>query len=89
MTMNALLHLPAENATLLTDAELADITGANSKALQIEWLNRNEWHYTTNRHGVPRVGRVYANLKLCGIEPSAMITGEADEWQPNRGAIQQ
>lgn len=87
--MNALLHLPRENDTLLTTAELADITGASTKALQIEWLTQNGWRYTTTRHGEPRVGRMYANLKLCGVDMNAIITGDADEWQPNRGAIQQ
>lgn len=85
MAMEALLHLP--EATLLTPGELADITGAATKALQLQWLTDNGWKFSTTRHGEPRVGRLYANLKLGGLELASVITSHEVEWQPNRRAI--
>lgn len=84
---DALLHLPAENTTLLTDQELSQITGANTRLLQVQWLRDNGWKFTTTRHGEPRVGRLYANLKLGGLELSSVLKNEEEEWQPNMAAI--
>lgn len=88
--MEALLHLPEQNATLLTAEELAEITGAKATALQVKWLRENGWKFTTTRHDEPRVGRLYANLKLAGLEMSDIINNNnaaKDEWTPNGAAI--
>lgn len=86
--MEALLHLPAQNATLLTAEELAEITGAKTSALQVQWLGQNGWQFSTTRHGEPRVGRLYANLKLAGLEMSDIINNTTvKEWEPNGSAI--
>lgn len=41
----------------------------------------HNWHYYRNRAGEPIVGRMYARLKLAGINPQAMATGQA--WEPD------
>jgi hypothetical protein len=71
------LHLPSET---LASEELAEITGARINSGQIEWLTASGWRYHTNRAGRPIVGRLYARLKLAGIEASALTT---QTWQPD------
>lgn len=85
--MDALFHLPAVNETLLSDKELAQISGAGTKALQVQWLRENGWKFSTTRHGEPRVGRLYANLKLGGLELANVLTYQDETWQPNKAAI--
>ena len=75
------LHLPSE--TLAAD-ELADITGSWTNDGQRSWLDTNRWKYHTNRAGRPIVGRMYARLKLSGIEASA-LTPQA--WAPDFSGI--
>lgn len=54
----------------LTDAELADLTGARRKSLQIEWLRANRWKYRVSREGFPRVAREHWRSQMVGdVEP--------------------
>lgn len=80
----ALLPLPPRDDLQLSDAELVGITGTNQARLQIEWLKANGWAHATTRAGRPVVGRLYANLKLSGVEVATMITPQ--EWTPDTGA---
>ncbi|HEY9012048.1 MAG TPA: DUF4224 domain-containing protein [Devosia sp.] len=84
MTIN--LPLPADGSLTLTAEEMADLTGAARRDLQLEWLRSNDWHFVTTRAGDPRVGRLYANLKLAGQELSTATVGAAP-WEPNYAAI--
>lgn len=59
----------------LSAAELADLTDARVRALQMEWLDRNRWIYTTSRMGNPKVLRAYAEQRL-GMQ--AAHQGEAE-----------
>jgi hypothetical protein len=79
--MTTLFNLPETGDETLTADALAKITGAARRDLQIEWLKKNRWHFTTNRSGDPIVGRLYANLKLSGIEAKTMLREEA--WEPS------
>lgn len=83
--MNSLLPLPAENETTLTVQEIKCITGASDKRLQIAWLVKNGWRHSTDRHGVPVIGRLYANLKLGGLDMATVVA--SSEWEPNHAAI--
>ena len=56
--------------TLAAD-ELSEITGAKTHDGQRTWLDANRWKYHTNRAGRPIVGRMYARLKMAGIEAAA------------------
>lgn len=48
----------------LQPAELADLTDTRVRALQMQWLDRNRWVYTTSRMGNPKVLRAYAEQRL-------------------------
>ena len=81
--MTAIFELPIPSETLAAD-ELADVTGARTGDGQRSWLDANLWKYHTNREGRPIVGRMYARLKLAGIDASA-LTPQA--WAPDFSGI--
>lgn len=83
--MSAIFSLPDVDQLQLTEAELAGITGTPQHKLQIDWLSANAWSFALTRAGRPVVGRLYANLKLSGIEVSSMTT--AQEWAPDMAAL--
>ena len=83
--MTTLFDLQAADLTLSRD-EVATITGHARSQGQIDWLKSYKWHHHVNRGGDPVVGRLYATLKLSGIEAKSMILPEAQ--QPNFAAIQ-
>ncbi|AZD86587.1 DUF4224 domain-containing protein [Pseudomonas chlororaphis] len=56
---------------MLTQEELAVITGYQIPSRQIQWLTNNGWEYVLTGARRPIVGRVYARLKLAGVKPSA------------------
>lgn len=84
--MPTLLALPATGELQLCDAELESLTGATQARLQIDWLRGNGWAYTLTRNGKPVVGRLYANLKLSGVEVATIV--RPDHFEPNFAAIQ-
>ena len=81
--MTAIFELPLPSETLAAD-ELSEITGSKTHDGQRTWLDANRWKYHTNRAGRPIVGRMYARLKLAGIEASA-LTPQA--WAPDFSGI--
>jgi hypothetical protein len=66
---------------LLTEDELAELTGRKTNAHQREWLDRSGWSYVVNACGRPIVGRWYARMMLAGIRPTS--TGVQASWQPD------
>jgi hypothetical protein len=82
--MTAIFELPLLSETLKPD-EVAEITGAKSCDGQRSWLDINRWKYHTNRAGRPIVGRLYARLKLAGIDASALAPQAA--WSPDFSAL--
>jgi hypothetical protein len=86
--MMNLIPLPSEGELTLTRAELASVTGTPQPRLQIEWLKAHGWKFTLTRGHEPIVGRLYANLKLGGVELAAVTIGSTEEeWTPNAAAI--
>ncbi len=63
----------------LADEELAVITGYRVPSRQIGWLDHNGWRYVLTGARRPIVGRVYARLKLAGVNPSA-TNAVAETW---------
>jgi hypothetical protein len=63
----AQISFPGE---LLTDDEVASITGYLTPSKQIQWLASNGWQHVLNGARRPVVGRLYARLKLAGLKPS-------------------
>lgn len=49
---------------ILSDEELADLTGYKARGWQRRWLNDRGWHFVESRGGRPLVGRQYARMKL-------------------------
>jgi len=49
---------------ILSDEELADLTGYKARGWQRRWLNERGWHFVESRGGRPLVGRQYAHIKL-------------------------
>ena len=77
--MTAMFELPLHSETLTAD-EVIDISGSSRKNDQIEWLKRNGWIFHQNRAGMPVIGRLYARMKLAGINPAAMAMSDRG-WQ--------
>lgn len=63
----SLVSFPGE---LLTDDEVASITGYLIPSKQIQWLDSNGWQHVLSGSRRPIVGRLYARLKLAGLKPS-------------------
>ncbi len=57
---------------ILLPEELAGITGAHRKGDQIEWFASNGWVFHRNKAGEPIVGRMYARLRMAGVNPTMM-----------------
>lgn len=55
---------------LLTEEEIAIITGYLSPTRQIQWLTANGWKHVLSGARRPVVGRLYARLKLAGLNAS-------------------
>jgi hypothetical protein len=78
--MSAMFELPLPSETLSAD-EVSEISGCSRKSDQIDWLSQNGWVFIRNRAGAPIIGRLYARLKLAGINPAALAAPEASGWQ--------
>lgn len=84
--MTSMFPMPSLDELQLTAEELARLTGSPRQALQVEWLKINGWCHSLTRGGDPVVGRLYANLKLSGVDVATMVSPSA--WQPDMSAIQ-
>lgn len=69
--MSAVFEIPIESETLTHD-ELVPITGCKLKSDQVKWLQANGWIFHPNKAGEPIVGRLYARLKMAGINVASM-----------------
>lgn len=78
--MTAIFELQLQSETL-TDDEISDISGCIRRSDQISWLKSNGWLFILNRAGAPKIGRLYARLKLSGINPAALVAPEATGWK--------
>ncbi|MBO3274174.1 DUF4224 domain-containing protein [Pseudomonas schmalbachii] len=57
---------------ILSDEELAEITGYTARAWQRRWLDSHHWYYVESRGKRPLVGRLYARMKL-GLQPDITV----------------
>lgn len=78
--MPAIFEFPMQSETLEPE-EISEITGCSRRAEQVEWLSRNHWTFHKTRAGAPVVGRMYARLRMSGINPSVMAT--TGGWTPD------
>jgi hypothetical protein len=75
----------ALSSEILTPDEIAEITGCGRRSDQIQWLTDNAWTFHKTKAGNPIVGRLYARLKLTGINPATMAT--MGKWVPDFSSI--
>lgn len=78
--MNSIFETVLQSETLSPD-ELQDISGCGRKGDQIKWLNSNGWTFIKNRAGEPIIGRLYARLRLTGINPATLSAPTS--WVPD------
>jgi hypothetical protein len=66
----------------LTSEEIAEITDARTRALQIAWFDSHGWTYELSRLGNPKVARSYAEQKM-GVGRGATAAAEPDfsHWE--------
>lgn len=85
--INALCGLEAPmEAEILTDEELAEMTGYKARKWQRRWLEERHWHYVVSRGGRPLVGRAYMRVKLGLGQPPGYATPPplpAPTWTPD------
>ena len=55
---------------ILSDEELAELTGYKARAYQRRWLIDRQWVFVESRGKRPLVGRMYARMKLGMISPT-------------------
>lgn len=53
---------------ILSEEELQEITGRARHHDQIAWLDENRWRYVVSKRERPIVGRLYARMKLGGVD---------------------
>jgi hypothetical protein len=80
--MGAIFEMEMPSEALSAD-EIAEISGCSRKGDQIDWLKSNGWHFLQSRAGEPKVGRLYARLKLAGINPAHLATPDASGTGPD------
>jgi len=71
---------------ILSDEELAIITGYKARASQRRWLIDHQWVFIESRGKRPLVGRHYVRMKLGMVSPSALnppSTPAAPAWTPD------
>lgn len=75
---------------ILSDEELAVITGYKARAWQRRWLDDHHWHYVESRGRRPLVGRQYARMKLGGVPTlDPQQPPPAPTWTPDFSRINQ
>ena len=70
------MHIQTE---ILAEEELATISGYQTPSKQIQWLTDNHWEFVLTGARRPIVGRMYARMKLAGIQPFA-AKAVAETW---------
>ena len=78
--MTAIFEMALPSETLSAE-EIADISGCSRKNDQIDWLSQNGWVYIRNKAGAPIIGRLYARLKLAGINPASLAAPDRNDWR--------
>ncbi|MGX1127366.1 DUF4224 domain-containing protein [Pseudomonas sp. HLS-6 TE3448] len=71
---------------ILSDTELAELTGYKARGWQRRWLNERHWHFVESRGGRPLVGRQYARMKLgviLEVVQTAPPPSSAPAWSPD------
>ncbi|PYC28780.1 DUF4224 domain-containing protein [Pseudomonas mosselii] len=71
---------------ILSDEELAELTGYKARSYQRRWLEERGWTFVETHSGRPLVGRYYVRMKLgvgLGIMPTASPPPVVPAWTPD------
>ncbi|KJK14849.1 DUF4224 domain-containing protein [Pseudomonas sp. 2(2015)] len=71
---------------ILSEKELAELTGYKARGYQRRWLEEHQWHFVESRGGRPLVGRQYARMKLgmpLQVVPLTPPPLPAPAWTPD------
>ena len=68
---------------ILSEDELADLTGYKHRGYQRQWLKDRNWIFVESRGGRPLVGRMFARMKLGVISPTPTPPPAAPTWTPD------
>lgn len=71
---------------ILSDEELAELTGYKARGYQRRWLEERGWVFVETRSGRPLVGRHYVRMKLgvtLEVVPMAPPPPAAPAWTPD------
>ncbi|MFT0212868.1 DUF4224 domain-containing protein [Pseudomonas sp. F1_0610] len=63
---------------ILSESEVAELTGFKTSVKQQDWLHNNGWAYHLNGARRPIIGRLYARMKMAGnhkIDEEPAYTG--------------
>lgn len=82
--MVAIFEMSLASETL-SQEELIQITGSSRRADRTAWLQKEGWNFVKNKSGEPIVGRLYARLKLSGINPGVLATSGG--WVPDMSNV--
>ncbi|MBA4287448.1 MAG: hypothetical protein C0439_00465 [Pseudomonas sp.] len=75
---------------ILSDEELAELTGYKARAYQRRWLIDRQWVFVESRGKRPLVGRMYARMKLDMIPPTIADPNPppaAPVWTPDYSRV--
>lgn len=72
---------------ILSEEELAELTGYKHRGYQRQWLKDRNWVFVESRGGRPLVGRMFTRMKL-GIAPPTLSAAPAPpaaahSWTPD------
>lgn len=72
---------------ILSEDELAELTGYKTRGYQRQWLKDRNWVFVESRGGRPLVGRMFTRMKL-GIAPPTLSAAPAPptaapSWTPD------
>ncbi|MCO7595000.1 MULTISPECIES: DUF4224 domain-containing protein [Pseudomonas] len=71
---------------ILSDEELAELTGYKARGYQRRWLEERGWVFVETRSGRPLVGRHYVRMKLgvaLEVVPMKPPLPAAPTWTPD------
>lgn len=77
-------------AEILSDDELAELTGYKARAYQRRWLIDRQWVFVESRGKRPLVGRLYARMKLGVLSPAIIAPNPppaAPAWTPDYSRV--
>ncbi|WP_448683883.1 DUF4224 domain-containing protein [Pseudomonas nicosulfuronedens] len=68
---------------ILTEKEVANLTGFKARSRQIKWLQERNWQHELSGGGRPIVGREYLRQRLSGGKTKGGPQLHLSTWQPD------